>query len=75
MAVSVVATYAGAQPDHVLDSKIIREDLFVISAFHLRIALLDFAKQALLGREQRALTVNVNGSAFQDNALLAEDRT
>ena len=74
MAVSVVASNSRAQPNHVLDSKVVGEDFFVIGARHGRISLLDLAEQTLLRGEQSALPVHIDGAAFEDDPVLAEDR-
>src|SRR6266849_647348 len=71
VAVGVVAGDAGAEPDHVLDSQIIRENLFVVGSLHGGIAWLDLAKQALFGSQKSALAVDLDGAALEHDRVLA----
>src|SRR5579872_6014713 len=75
MAVGVVALYAIAQPDNVLDTQIVGEDFLVIFALHSRVALLHFTEKAFFGSEQSPLAVDLNRAAFEDDALAIEKWT
>src|ERR1039458_4640374 len=52
-------------------AEVVGEELFVVAAGHAWIALLDFAEQAFFGGEERAVAVDVDGSAFEDDAGVA----
>ena len=74
VAVSIVAEDAAAQPDHVRRTEIISEDFFVVFARHAGIALLHFAEQTLFGGEERALSVDVDRAAFEDDTVFFMER-
>ena len=68
VAVRVVAGDALAQPDDVADAQIIGEHLLQPRAVEARVAALDLAQQALLGGQQAAPAVDVDGASFHDDA-------
>ncbi len=68
MSVSIVAEDAASQPDRMRRAQVVGERLFVLNAGHVRIAFLHFAEQALFGRENGSCSVDVDRTAFQDNA-------
>src|SRR4029077_6807217 len=70
VAVGVVAQNAAAQPDHVRRSQVVGEELFVVDAGHVRVALLLFAEEAFFGGKQSAAPVDVDGPAFKNHACL-----
>src|SRR5689334_16612397 len=74
MAMSIVADDAGGEPDHVFDSQIICEELFVVGSRHFRITLLNCAEQTFLSSQQSALAVDVDGAAFEDDGMVPKDR-
>src|SRR5215475_12038995 len=74
MAVSIVTYNSRAEPDHVCGAQILREDLLVVAFLHSGIALLHSADKALLGGDQRALSIYFNRATFEHHAILAERR-
>jgi len=71
VAVRVVASDAAVEPENLIDAEKIVEGLFELGAADAGVALLHFAQQTLLGGEQDALAVGVDGTAFEDEALRA----
>src|SRR5581483_10951395 len=71
---SVIAGDARSEPDHVGDAQVVRKGLLVILASHPRVALLNFAEQALFGGKKSSLPVHVDRSAFEYDALALELR-
>ena len=69
MAVGVVAEDAASEPDGVRRAEVVGKRFFVVHARHVRIALLHFAQQAFFGGEDGAGAVDVDGAAFEDDAL------
>ena len=65
----VVPKDASIEPDHLIDAEIVVKGLLQLLAAHAGIALLHFAKQALLGGEQNARAVRVDGAAFEHHPL------
>ena len=74
MAVGVVAADASAQPNHVARTEVVRENIFIISAGHGRVTMLSPAQQALLGGEQCAATVDLDGAPFENHAGVVAHR-
>ena len=50
-------------------AQVIGECFFVVGTNHVRVALLLLAKQAFFGGENGARSVDVDGSAFKNNAV------
>ena len=55
------------------NSQILCKEFFVILAGHGGIALLRLAEQAFFGGEQGAVSVDIDGAAFEDDAGFAVD--
>ena len=72
VAVGVVAEDAAPQPDGVRRAQVVGKGLFVVHARHVRIALLHLAEQAFFGGEDGARAVDVDRSAFEDDAVSSE---
>ena len=70
MAVGIIAKYPAAEPDGVQCSEVVGEDLLVVFARHAGITLLDFTEQTFFGGEERAASVDVDGSAFEDDVAV-----
>ena len=68
--VGVVAGATAVEPDHPLDAQIIVKGLLQLRFGDTRVALLDFAQQALFGGEQDAFAVGVDRAALQNQAML-----
>ena len=68
VAVRVVAGDARAEPQHPLDPQPLPQRLLQRRPRQARIPRLPAAEQALLGRQQQALPVPVDGAALQDHA-------
>ena len=68
VAVGVVAVDPPAQPDDVADAQVVGEDLFEGLAVEARVAGLDLAEQAFLGRQQRAPAVDVDRAPLHHDA-------
>jgi hypothetical protein len=66
VAVGIVAGDAAIEPDHLIDAEKIVKGLLQLRAADAGIALLYLAEQALLGGEQNARAVGVDGAAFED---------
>ena len=70
VAVGIVAGDAAVQPDHVYDAEIIVERSFDLLARKPGVALLHFAQQAFLGRQQNAFAIRIDRSALENQATL-----
>ena len=73
VAVGVITGDATAEPDSVLSAQIVGENFFVIFARHAGVALLHFAEETFFGGEDGAASVDVDGSAFEDDASVVRD--
>src|SRR6516162_924192 len=60
---------AAFQPDHLLYTKIISEELLELFACEPAIALLHFTQQALFGGDERTVAVDIDAAAFEDDPL------
>jgi hypothetical protein len=67
--VGVIAHDAPAQPNHLLNAKVVVKKLLKVSLRESRIALLHFAQQALFRGEHQAAAIHVNAAAFQDHMV------
>ena len=79
VAVGVVAGAAAGEPEGLVDAEVVAEGAFELGAGLVRraeagVALLDFGEEALLGGEQDACAVGVDGAAFEDDAAAVEFR-
>src|SRR5271165_4791709 len=74
VAVSIVAGDSAIEPDDGLHSQIIGKHLLIGGAIHGRIALLNAGEQAFFSGKERAATVDVDRSAFEDGAALFPSR-
>ena len=71
VAVGVVAGAAAMQPESLADAEVIVKGLFQLLARDARVALLNLREQALFGCDENAFAVDVDRSAFEDEAVLA----
>src|ERR1700722_20499351 len=71
VAVCVVPGDPPAKPDDVRCAQVVGESFLIVDAGHAGIALLHFAEQAFLGGEDRAASVDVDGTAFEYDASAA----
>ena len=77
VAVGVVAGAAAGEPEGLVDAEVVAEGAFELGAGLVRraeagVALLDFGEEALLGGEQDACAVGVDGAAFEDDAAAVD---
>ena len=73
VAVGVVAGAAAVEPERLMDAEVVVEGAFELGAGLFRraeagVALLDLGEEALLGGEEDAGAVDVDGAAFEDDA-------
>ncbi len=69
VAVGVVAGDALVEPEDFLDAEEIGEGFFDAVAGEVGVTLLDFGEEAFFGGEDAAVAVDVDGAAFEDEAL------
>jgi len=69
VAVRVVAGCAPVEPENLVDAEVVVEGLLDLLARDAGVALLDLGEEALLGGEEDADSVGVDGAAFEDEAM------